>query len=163
MDRVVVIGPRGAGKSKLSRRLAEITGLPHIELDKLRFKDDGHPIPIKNWTEITEKLIAGEKWILEGPYMASLDLRLSRADTVIVVQPRRIRCFYQWIKREIRSKDQWLRWRWVKPLQIVWSWGNVMMPRIWAKIEVNSSVYDYRVHHLLNLDQIAGYLRSVEK
>jgi hypothetical protein len=78
------------------------------------------------------------------------------------MQPRRIRCFYQWIKREVRNKDQRLRWHWVKPLQIVWSWGNVMMPRIWAKIEVNSAQYDYRVHHLLNLDQIAGYLQSVE-
>jgi adenylate kinase family enzyme len=66
MNRLIVIGQPGAGKSKLSRRLADITGLPHVALDKLRFKDDGHPIPTEEWIEITEKVIAEDKWILEG-------------------------------------------------------------------------------------------------
>lgn len=68
MNRVVVIGPPGAGKTTLSRRLADITGLPHIQLDELRFKDDGHPKPVEEWVAITDELIAADQWILEGPY-----------------------------------------------------------------------------------------------
>jgi hypothetical protein len=51
----------------------------------------------------------------------------------------------------------------VPPLEIAWSWENVMMPRIWAKIEVDRVVYGYKVHHLLDRNQIAGYIRSIEK
>ena len=161
MKRVIVIGAPGSGKSTLSRRLAAATGLPHIELDKLAFKDDGHMIPREDWLAINEELSSRDRWIIDGPYMASLDMRLKRADTVIVVQPGRFRCFYQWIKREARSKDQWLRWRW-RALHVVWSWAGVAMPRIWAKIEINALTNDYKVHHLLNKDQIEKFISGVE-
>jgi adenylate kinase family enzyme len=35
MQRVVILGRGGAGKSRLTRQLGEITGLPVVELDKI--------------------------------------------------------------------------------------------------------------------------------
>ena len=38
MERVMIIGCGGAGKSTLARQLGEVTGLPVVHLDKLFWK-----------------------------------------------------------------------------------------------------------------------------
>jgi len=43
--RIALIGLRGAGKSTLGRRLADVLGCPFIELDRLVEQDYGAPIP----------------------------------------------------------------------------------------------------------------------
>jgi adenylate kinase family enzyme len=131
MDRIIVIGPLGSGKTTLSRRLSEITGIPHVELDKLRLNDGGDPVPKDEWNKIESSLLAQERWIFDGASIGSLDVQLSRADTLIVVHIPRHRSFYQWIKREIRSRDQWFRWRW-RALRVAWSWASLAMPSVWA-------------------------------
>jgi adenylate kinase family enzyme len=49
MNRIVVIGPLGGGKSTLRRRLSEIIGVPIVKLDDIRMKDEGHPVPHDEW------------------------------------------------------------------------------------------------------------------
>jgi adenylate kinase family enzyme len=95
MNRILVIAPLGSGKTTLSRRLSEITGIPHVELDKLRLNDDGDPVPKDEWEKTESDLLARDQWILDGASIGSLDVQLSRADTVIVVHIPRHRSFYQ--------------------------------------------------------------------
>lgn len=83
MQRVLVIGSPGAGKSTLSRSLAARTGLPLYHLDKLfwrpgwveRDRDEG-------CAELAE-VLAGDRWIIDGNYGSNLPLRIARADTVV--------------------------------------------------------------------------------
>lgn len=83
MQRILVIGSPGAGKSTLSHELAARTGLPLFHLDKLfwrpgwveRDRDEGR-------AELAE-VLAGERWIIDGNYGSSLPLRIARADTVV--------------------------------------------------------------------------------
>ena len=71
MQRVLVIGSPGAGKSTLSHQLAERTGLPLHHLDQLfwlsgwveRDRDEGR-------AELAE-VLAGERWINDGNYGSS--------------------------------------------------------------------------------------------
>jgi adenylate kinase family enzyme len=83
MQRVLVIGSPGAGKSTLAHALAARTGLPLHNLDRM------HWLP--GWVErdrsegLTELrgVLAQERWIIDGNYGSSLPERLIRADTVV--------------------------------------------------------------------------------
>jgi adenylate kinase family enzyme len=81
--RVVVTGMAGAGKSTFSRALSARTGLPVIHLD-LHFWQPGWTEPSDDeWRDKQLGLLAGDEWIADGNYHATLELRLERADTVV--------------------------------------------------------------------------------
>jgi adenylate kinase family enzyme len=84
--RVIVTGMAGSGKSTFSRSLAEKTGLPVIHLD-LHYWKPGWVAPSeREWREKQRGLLAGDAWIADGNYHETLDLRLERADTVVVLE-----------------------------------------------------------------------------
>jgi len=83
--RVLVTGMAGSGKSTFSRSLAAKTGLPVIHLD-LHFWKPGWVAPSeREWREKQIGLLAGNAWIADGNYHETLDLRLERADTVVLL------------------------------------------------------------------------------
>ncbi|MEY2426694.1 MAG: hypothetical protein QOI61_2266 [Actinomycetota bacterium] len=85
MQRVLVLGPGGAGKSVLARELAGITGLPLIHLDR-EFFGPGWVKPERDaWLATIDNLLAGEAWIADGTHLDTLDYRLARADGVILL------------------------------------------------------------------------------
>lgn len=86
--RVLVTGMAGSGKSAFSRSLAAKTGLSVIHLD-LHFWKPGWVAPSEaEWREKQRGLLAGNAWIADGNYHETLDLRLERADTVVVLDTR---------------------------------------------------------------------------
>ena len=87
MQRVVVLGRGGAGKSTASARLGRITGLPVVELDGHFWRRDLTPTPRLEWIETQRQLAAAPRWIMDGdlgPY-DSVGARLEAADTVLVL------------------------------------------------------------------------------
>jgi adenylate kinase family enzyme len=84
-SRVLVDGITGSGKSTFSRALSARTGLPLIHLD-LHYWKPGWVKPSENeWREKQRGLLAGDAWIADGNYLETLDLRLERADTVVLL------------------------------------------------------------------------------
>jgi adenylate kinase family enzyme len=83
MQRVLVIGISGAGKSTFTRVLAGKTGLPVIHLDCDFWLPGWKVTPREEWRCKVAKLVEREAWIMDGNFGASLDLRLPRADTVM--------------------------------------------------------------------------------
>ena len=92
IQRVLVIGISGAGKSTFARRLAAITGLPVIHLDTEFWKPGWKVTERAEWRAKVASLIEREAWIMDGNYGASLDLRLPRADTVVWFDYPRLVC-----------------------------------------------------------------------
>ena len=83
--RVIVTGMPGSGKSTFSRDLSARTGLPLIHLD-LHYWKPGWVRPSDDeWRVKQRSLLAGDGWIADGNYHETLDLRLERADTVVVL------------------------------------------------------------------------------
>ncbi len=83
--RVVVTGMPGSGKSTFSRALSARTGLPLIHLDLHYWKPGWVKPSDDEWGMKQRSLLAGDAWIADGNYRETLDLRLERADTVVVL------------------------------------------------------------------------------
>jgi adenylate kinase family enzyme len=102
--RVVVTGIAGAGKSTFSRALAAKTGLPLIVLD-VHFWRPGWVEPTEDeWRQEQRDLLAGDDWIADGNYHATLDLRLQRADTVVFLDTPWWICARRALMRGVRTR-----------------------------------------------------------
>jgi adenylate kinase family enzyme len=84
--RVLVIGMAGAGKSTFSRALSARTGLPVIHLDVHYWKPGWVKPSEREWREKQRGLLAGPAWIADGNDLETLDLRLERAETVVLLE-----------------------------------------------------------------------------
>ena len=99
MERIIIIGCGGAGKSTLARQLGEKTGLPVVHLDKLFW----HP----GWVESTKEemdakimqALAQPQWIMDGNFNRTLPERLKRCDTVIYLDFSCVACLMGVVKR----------------------------------------------------------------
>ena len=99
----MVTGMAGAGKSTFSRALSAKTGLPVIHLD-IHFWKPGWVEPTEDeWREKQRDLITHDKWILDGNYYATLDLRLERADSAVFLDTSRLVCVGRALVRGIRK------------------------------------------------------------
>jgi adenylate kinase family enzyme len=83
--RIIVTGLAGAGKSTFSKALSARTGLPVIHLDFYYWKPGWVAPSDDEWRAKQRSLLAGNAWIADGNYDETLDLRLERADTVVVL------------------------------------------------------------------------------
>lgn len=83
MQRVMIIGQPGAGKSTLARTLGEITHLPVVHIDHIHWKAGWVERPGSEKDELCAEVHAKESWIFEGGRSSTWPERLSRADTLI--------------------------------------------------------------------------------
>jgi adenylate kinase family enzyme len=83
IERVVVIGTSGCGKTLFARRLAQALGCPHVELDALYWGANWRPKPAANFRRLVEAAVQGPRWIVDGNYSAVRDVVWPRATTVI--------------------------------------------------------------------------------
>ena len=104
--RIVVTGMAGAGKSTLSRALAAKSGLPLIHLDLYFWKPGWTEPSDAEWREKQRRLLADDAWIADGNYAETLDLRLERADTVVVLATPWWRCAGRAFLRGCRMPDK---------------------------------------------------------
>ena len=82
-DRIVILGCPGSGKSTFARRLQAKTGLPLIHLDNVWWRADRTHISREAFDRALAGLLAGEKWVMDGDYSRTYEVRLRAADTVI--------------------------------------------------------------------------------
>lgn len=99
MERVLIIGPCGSGKSTLARELAPRLGLPLVHMDQLGWQAGWIETDKATLNARLAEAVAGERWLIEGNYGATLAPRLERADTVIYLDfPVRL-CLWRLTRR----------------------------------------------------------------
>lgn len=101
MKRIMIIGSGGAGKSTLARQLGEALQLPVHHLDAYYWKPGWTPTPNEEWDLFQENLVQEERWIIDGNYGRTLDIRMKRADVIILLDFSRWITVYRVIKRRI--------------------------------------------------------------
>jgi adenylate kinase family enzyme len=102
--RVAVIGSGGAGKSVFSTELARRTGLPVVHLDREFWRSGWVPMDDDPWHARVRELVAADRWIMDGNYSRTMDLRFARADTVVFLDIPRLVCVGAVIARSIRYR-----------------------------------------------------------
>ena len=104
MERVLVIGSPGAGKSTLSAEIARLTGLPLIHMDQLAWKPGWVEASHDELDAKVREAAAAPRWVIDGNYGRTLPLRLPRADTVIDLDLPTWLCVWSILRRVLRHK-----------------------------------------------------------
>jgi adenylate kinase family enzyme len=83
MRRIAIIGPAATGKSTLAERLSDVLGIPAYHLDALYWGPGWTPTPAPEWDETLREIVAGDGWIVDGNFTATMRERLDAADTIV--------------------------------------------------------------------------------
>jgi adenylate kinase family enzyme len=83
MQRVLVIGPCGAGKSTLATILARRLDLPVFHMDQLNWRPGWVESSKDEIRESLSAIVTTDRWLIDGTYGGTLGERLVRADTVV--------------------------------------------------------------------------------
>ena len=138
MQKILVIGCSGAGKSTFARRLRDRTGLPLYYLDRLWHKPDRTHITREEFDRTLAEWLARPAWIMDGDYSRTLPQRLEACDTVFFldfplevclagVENRRgaQRPDMPWVEEELDAEF----------LQYILDFGQAQLPAIRAMLE----------------------------
>ena len=98
MNRILVGGSSGAGKTTLARRLGSRLELPYVEVDSL-FHGAGW-VPRPEFVDDVDRFTAGPRWVIDD-YSAVRHLVWSRIDTFVWLDYSRARCEWRVLRRSV--------------------------------------------------------------
>jgi len=84
-QRIVLAGTAGSGKSYLGRQMAELTGIPYVQLDTMFWDANWNTVP----DEVFESRIrtalgnVGHAWIVDGNYRGAGNITFPQATSLI--------------------------------------------------------------------------------
>ena len=101
--RIIILGCPGSGKTTFAKELQHKLEIRLHRLDDLYWgKKWQRPDP-SEFSDVLNRLVAGDKWIIEGNYFPYISSRLKRADTVILLNESTVVClvrvFWRGLKR----------------------------------------------------------------
>jgi adenylate kinase family enzyme len=99
----MIIGPCGAGKSTASHRLAPRLGLPLVHMDQLNWQPGWVDAGNDRLRGLLELEVARDRWLIEGNYASTMEMRLQRADTIVYLDYPLPLCLWRLLKRTVTS------------------------------------------------------------
>ncbi|HKG48138.1 MAG TPA: DNA topology modulation protein [Pyrinomonadaceae bacterium] len=99
VQRVLVIGSGGSGKSTVAARLGELLNLEVNHLDKFYWSPGWVKPEPDEWLKTVTELTNKESWIIDGNYSGTLELRLRKCDTIVFLDLPRVLCLWRIVKR----------------------------------------------------------------
>ena len=107
-----------------------------IHLDEHYWRPGWTEPPPDDWRSLQQQLTSGDRWVIDGTYGGTFDVRFAAADTVIVLAPPRLRCVLGALHRVLTNHGRptqapgcperfdlaFLRW--------IWRYPNDSRPRL---------------------------------
>ena len=103
MERIVIIGCGGAGKSTLARKLGDKLGIPVVHLDRLFWRPGWVQAPQEEFDALLQAELEKDKWIMDGNFSRTMAWRVEKCDTIIYLDFSRFACLGGILKRELTS------------------------------------------------------------
>ena len=132
MERIVILGCAGSGKTTLARQLADRTGAPVLCLDAM------WPSPLEEtdvpaFRVLMKEAHAGDAWISDGNFaQATFDIRLPRATLVIWLARSKLYCAWRAVTRVFKRGEAHRIGALPVVLAFIWKFDRVNRPRIEA-------------------------------
>ncbi|QVK20450.1 topology modulation protein [Mycoplasmatota bacterium] len=105
MNKILIIGSPGAGKSTFAKQLGLVLKYPILHLDRVFHINNNHTISKEELKSIiTDFALSNNKWIIDGNYNATLQFRSEYADTIIFMKIPGEICLDNIYKRQESSK-----------------------------------------------------------
>ena len=82
MQKIIILGCAGSGKSTFARKLHDLTGIPLVHLDNLWWKSDRTHITREEFDAALIEILQGDVWIIDGDYSRTYEVRVKAADTI---------------------------------------------------------------------------------
>lgn len=105
MQKVIVIGCPGAGKSYFAKKLHHQTGIPLYHLDLIWHKPDHTHISRAEFDEALGRIFREEAWILDGDFSRTMERRMQACDTVFLFDLSYEACMQGLREREGKRRD----------------------------------------------------------
>ena len=83
MNKIIVIGCPGSGKSTFSKSLHNVTGIPLFHLDMMFWNGDKTTVEKSVFLERLISIMDQNEWIIDGNYGGTMELRMMACDTII--------------------------------------------------------------------------------
>lgn len=166
MERVMIIGSNGAGKSTFSYELSSKTDLPLIHIDKIYWRNHWEVTPRNEFESMVLTEAQKPYWIIEGNNIRSLNQRLAYADTVIWFEFPPVLCVINILKRESKYHNkarpdmpqECISKLTIKFLKEVWKFNKNNHARIESFLKQAENV---NVIYFTNYRQVRAYLKSI--
>ena len=167
MERVVILGSGGAGKSTLARRLGDTLGLPVIHLDREHWRRGWIETPRDEWAERVNELAAGDRWVIDGNYGGTMESRLRACDTAIFLDLPRSLCLWRVARRWRRYRgrtrpdmtpgcNERLDWTF---MWWIWNYPRLHRPRVMQHLGTLGA--GQRVVHLRSRREVGQFIATL--
>ena len=168
LQRVLIIGAAGSGKSILASELGNLLGLQVFHLDSLYWKEGWERPTREEWLKTVQELTRKDSWILDGNYGGTLETRLAAADSVIFLAFPRLLCLIRVLKRAIQywgrtrpdlgpgCKEHLPDWEF---LNWIWTYPKVRTPGILEMLRETQG--DKSIYVLKSPSELGRFLKQL--
>ena len=131
-----------------------------IHLDDL-FWQPGWVEPDRaEWDALNRQLVKGERWILDGNYGGTMEIRLAAADTIVFLDPPPLRCIWRVVGRRARDEPASAR-RLLGFVAYIWRYRRTRRPGVEERIRRHGA--GKQVHVLRSRGDVHRFLALVSR
>jgi adenylate kinase family enzyme len=103
LNKIVIVGTSGCGKTTLGRQLAKTLHIKHVDLDDLYWLPNWIPRADEEFFSLIQRELDRDGWIICGNYSRAQEQVWKQADTIIWLDLPLYTCLWRAFKRSMKS------------------------------------------------------------
>ena len=150
MDRIIIIGSPGAGKSCFARKLRDMTGLPLYYLDQVYHKPDRTTVTREEFDRKLLEIMQTDNWIIDGNYQRTLPIRFEACTDVFFLDYPLEQCLEGAASRIGTSREDlpWIEEEFDPEFrQYILDFHRDQLPRIYELVEQYQDIKRITIFH----------------